>query len=88
MHGLHQHVLGMMLSSVRSTHSTSIKNIFNVGMAMPKLQKLDVGMAVCRQDMLYKDHTSNPSLHPFYTCNSVSYATRLLGRAIFEPKKM
>ena len=29
-------------------------------MAVPKLQKLGVGMAMCRQDMLYKDYTSNP----------------------------
>ena len=28
-------------------------------MAMPRLQKLDVGMAVCRHNMLYKDYTSN-----------------------------
>ena len=26
-------------------------------MAVPKLQKLGVGMAVCRQDMLYKDYS-------------------------------
>ena len=29
-------------------------------MAVPKSQQLGVGMAVCRQDMLYKDYTSNP----------------------------
>ena len=32
----------------------------DVGMAVPKLQKLGVEMAVCRQDMLYKDYTTNP----------------------------
>ena len=29
-------------------------------MAVPKSQQLGIGMAVCRQDMLYKDYTSNP----------------------------
>ena len=32
----------------------------DVGMAVPNTtEKLGVGMAVCRQDMLYKDYTSN-----------------------------
>ena len=45
-------------------------------------------MAVCREDMLYKDYTTNPIPTSFFISNhSVSYATRLLGRAIFEPKK-
>ena len=60
----------------------------DVGMAVPKLQKLGVGMAMCREDMLYKDYTTNPIPTSFFISNhSVSYATRLLGRAVFEPKK-
>ena len=38
----------------------------DVGMAVPKLQKLGVGMAVCRQDMLYKDYTTNPIPTSFF----------------------
>ena len=39
-----------------------MKNIFqkckgDIGMAVPKTQQLGVGMAVCREDMLYKDYT-------------------------------
>ena len=47
-------------------------------------------MAVCRQDMLYKDNTSNPiptSFFLYLRSLYVSYATRLLGIVIFEPKK-
>ena len=32
----------------------------DVGMAVPKTTETSVGMAVCRQDMIYKDYTSNP----------------------------
>ena len=47
-------------------------------------------MAVGRQDMLYKDYTSNPDPIPtsfFIPEIILSYATRLLGRAVFEPEK-
>ena len=37
-------------------------------MAMPKTTEtiIGVGMAVCRQDMLYKDYTSNPIPTSFF----------------------
>ena len=35
-------------------------------MAVQKLQKLGVGMAVCREDMLYKDYTTNPIPTSFF----------------------
>ena len=40
-------------------------------------------MAVCRQHMFYKDYPIPTS----FLYHSASYATRLLGRAMFEPKK-
>ena len=40
-------------------------------MAVPKTTELGVGMAVCRQDMLYKDYTSNPLANKNCTPNDV-----------------
>ena len=36
-------------------------------MAVLKPQKLDIGMAVCRQDRAYKDYTSNPILTSIFS---------------------
>ena len=38
----------------------------------------DVGMAVCRQDMLYKDYTSNPIPTSFLIPDMILHAIRLL----------
>ena len=55
--------------------TVSLRDTFNLP-ATKLAAKLGVGMAVYRQDMLYKGYTSNPiptsiqvtpSLHPFYT---------------------
>ena len=48
-----------------------MKNIFKKCIGMKgwpcqKLQKLGVGMAVCRDDMLYKDYTTNPIPTSFF----------------------
>ena len=53
----------------------------DVGMAVPKPQKRGVGMAVRRQDMLYKDYTSNPIPTSFFIPNMIlqaMHAIRLL----------
>ena len=57
---------------------TSIKNIFKKcrgmwGWPCQKLQKLGVGMAVCRQDMLYKDYTTNPIPTSFLLAQKLLY---------------
>ena len=40
--------------------------LWDVGMAVPKPQKLGVGMAVCSQDRLCKDNTSSPISVSFF----------------------
>ena len=47
-------------------------------MAVPKLQKLGVGMEVCRQDMLYKDYTTNPIPTSFYFGSKIALPSNLI----------
>ena len=67
-----------MLPQVRiSSIQAYTINIFkNVGMAMPKtIPKLGEVMVVCRQDMLYKDYTSNPIPTSFYIPETILRVT-------------
>ena len=50
----------------------------DVGMAVPKLQKLGVGMAVCREDMLYKDYTTNPIPTSFFGGSIIALPSNLV----------
>ena len=69
---------------------TSIKNIFkNVrcrdGRAKNHSNYIGVGMAVCGQDMLYKDYTSNPIPTSFFIPDMIlqaMHAIRLLRIAV------
>ena len=57
----------------------------DVGMAVPKTTELGVGMAVCRQDMLYKDYTSNPIPTSFFIPDMIlqaMHAVRVLRIAV------
>ena len=55
----------------------------DVGMAVPKTTAtIGEGMAVFRQEMLYKDYTSNPIPPSFLKPDSGLCYMRLLGRAL------
>ena len=45
-------------------------------------------MAVCGQDIIYKDYATNPIPTSFFTSETILLVTKLLRRAIFEPKKI
>ena len=55
---------------------------------MPKTTETRLGWQCAGKTCYTKTTQLTPSLHLFYIRNhSMSYAARLLGRAIFEPKR-
>ena len=50
------------------------KTSSDAGMAVPRLHKIGVGIAVCRQDMLH--------IPTHFFAPDITYAMRLLGRAV------